>query len=82
VVGLERIIFHFPEEVERAVHDYAPQRIVAYLNELAQAFNAYYANNRIIGSDTQDYRLALTVATRTVLKNGLYLLGITAPDKM
>mgnify|MGYP001584265960 CR=1 FL=1 len=79
---LERLIFHFPEEVERAVHDYAPQRIVSYLNELAQAFNAYYANNRIIGSEHEAYRLALTAATRTVLKNGLSLLGITAPDKM
>ena len=79
---LERLIFHFPEEVERAVRDYAPQRIVAYLSEVAQTFNAYYANNRIIDSDAESYRLALTAATRTVLKNGLYLLGISAPEKM
>lgn len=79
---LERLIFHFPEEVERAIREYAPQRIVAYLNELAQTFNAYYASNRIIGSDAEAYRLTLTAATRTVLKNGLYLLGIGAPDTM
>lgn len=79
---LERLIFHFPEEVERAVRDYAPQRIVSYVNEVAQTFNAYYANNRIIGSDAQNYRLALTAATRTVLRNSLTLLGISAPEKM
>lgn len=79
---LERLIFHFPEEVERAIREYAPQRIVAYLNELAQTFNTYYASNRIIGSDAEAYRLMLTTATRTVLKNGLYLLGMSAPDTM
>lgn len=79
---LERLIMHFPEEVERAVTDYAPQRIVSFLNEVAQAFNAYYAQNRIIGSENEPYRLALTAATRTVIRNGLAMLGIRAPERM
>lgn len=79
---LERLIFYFPEEVERAIDERAPHRIVTYLNELAQSFNVYYAKNRIIDSEAREYRLALASAARAVLCNGLQLLGITAPDRM
>lgn len=80
--SLERLIFHFPEEVERAVTELAPHRLVSYANELAGAFNAYYATNRIIGSDAEAYRLLLTMATRRVLACTLTLLGMSAPDRI
>ena len=54
--ALERLIFYFPEEAERAAGELAPQRLVAYANELAGAFNSYYAENRIIGSEREAYR--------------------------
>lgn len=79
---LERLIFHFPEEVGRAVTELAPQRLVSYANELAGAFNTYYAGNRIVGSETEAYRVALTTATRRVLARTLTLLGMSAPDRM
>lgn len=79
---LERLIFHFPEEAGRAVTELAPQRLVSYANELAGAFNAYYAGNRIVGSEAEAYRVALTSATRRVLARTLTLLGMSAPDRM
>ncbi len=80
--AIERLIFHFPEEVDRTVRELAPQRLVSYANELAGAFNAYYASNRIIGSEMEAYRLTLTTATRAILARTLTLLGMSAPDRM
>lgn len=80
--ALERLIFHFPEETERAVAELAPQRLISYANELAGAFNAYYAANRIIGSEAEAYRILLTTATHTILARTLTLLGMSTPDRM
>ena len=59
-----------------------PSHVTTYLVELAQNFNAYYAQNKVIGSEEEEYRLALTQATIQTLKNGLYILGIKLPSKM
>ncbi|MBX4198143.1 arginine--tRNA ligase [Candidatus Parcubacteria bacterium] len=81
---LEKTLYRFPEIIERASEDYAPQYIATYLIDLAGTFNAYYAKNKII--DTEDthspHRVALTEAVGWILKNGLYLLGIQVPEKM
>lgn len=82
VSAVERLLYRFPEIVERSVADYAPNYLVTYLTELASAFNAYYAQNKIIGSEEETYRLALTTAVAQVLENGLNLLGIKVPEKM
>jgi|SRR3989344_730948 len=82
---VEKLLERFPGEVGRAFEEYAPQRIVTYLTELASAFNSYYAANKIVDFDNEDvsgYRLAVTLATSVVLKNGLWLLGIKAPERM
>jgi arginyl-tRNA synthetase len=82
---VERTLLHFPEIVERAIAEYAPQHIVTYLLELARTFNAFYAANQIIDASdiqTSSHRLALAQATSVVLKNGLTLLGIKAPERM
>jgi arginyl-tRNA synthetase len=68
--------------VSRAREALAPQLVLNYLLKLAGAFNAYYANNKIIGSPEEASRLALTAAVRQVLANGLWLLGIAAPEQM
>ena len=81
---LERLLYRFPDIVERAGKEYAPHLIATYLIELAGAFNSYYAQNQIVNSSDPDssYRVALTSAFATVMKNGLWLLGIGAPERM
>jgi arginyl-tRNA synthetase len=80
----EKKLYEFPEIIERAAHDYAPNYIATYLTELAGAFNSYYAVHKIVDKKDPDspYKVALTEALSIILKNGLYLLGIQAPDKM
>ncbi len=81
--GLEKLLYRFPEVVERAANEYEPHYVATYLIELAGAFNRWYANNQIIGSGAEEpYRLGLTKAFSIVTKNGLWLLGIKTPDKM
>lgn len=79
-----RMLNTFPEIIERASDDNAPNYIATYLTELASAFNAYYAQNKIVDpkDETSPYKIALTEAVGWVLKNGLHLLGIHAPEKM
>ena len=79
---VERLLYRFPEVVERAAKEFEPHYVATYLIELSATFNNFYAHNKIIGSDEEEYRLALTKAVSFVLKNGLYLLGIQAPEKM
>lgn len=84
ITVLERMLYRFPEIVVRAQEHFEPHHVVTYLIELSAAFNSFYANNLIIDAkDPQSpYRLALTEAFATVMKNGLYVLGIKLPAKM
>ncbi|MSR73217.1 arginine--tRNA ligase [Candidatus Parcubacteria bacterium] len=81
---LEKMLAKFADITERAEKEFAPQLIVTYLTELAGSFNSYYANTPIIAEagDSSPYRVALTQAFKTVMQNGLWLLGIEAPEKM
>ncbi len=81
---LERLIYRFPEVVERAQKEYAPHHIVTYLISLASCFNVFYAEHRIADPDDRysGYKLLLTESFQTVMKNGLYILGIDAPERM
>ncbi|MDO8492446.1 MAG: arginine--tRNA ligase [bacterium] len=80
---VERLLPRFPEIVERAVLEFAPQYVATYLIELAGAFNTFYANTKVLdGSDSAPYRLAITEAVKTVLTNGLHILAIKVPEKM
>ena len=83
-VLLERLLIRFPEMIERAAAEYAPTYIATYLIQLAGEFNSYYAQNKIIDKKDPEssYRVALTEAVSWVLKNGLHLLGIQAPERM
>ncbi len=81
---LEKLIVRFPDIVERARVEYAPQHVAGYLVQLAGAFNAFYANQTII--DEKDlltaYRVELVRAFLTTMTRGLWLLGIEVPKKM
>lgn len=81
---LERIVARFPEVVAAALGERAPHHLVRYLTDLAGAFNTFYAHEKI--ADLTDahapYKVLLADAVRQTLKNGLWCLGIQAPEKM
>ena len=80
---IERLLYRFPEVVERAGKEYAPHYITTYLTELAGSFNNFYANEQVIGDSPESgYRLAIVQAFNIVMKNGLGVLGIPAPERM
>lgn len=79
---LESLLYQFPEIVEKAYRELAPQNVATYLIDVAGAFNSFYAQNQIIGAKDETYFLALTQATAIVLKNGLNLLAIPVLEKM
>lgn len=82
--AVERVLLHFPTVVIDALNDRAPHKVATYLTELAGAFNTFYAQEKIADpTDTHaPYKLALAGAVRTTIKNGLWLLGIEAPERM
>lgn len=80
---IERLLYRLPEIVERAGAEYAPNHIVTYLTELASAFNNFYAREPVLEeSAASAYRLAIVEAFKIVMKNGLTILGIPAPERM
>lgn len=80
---LPRLLSRFPEVVERAAAEYEPHYIAQYLTELAGEFNSYYAREKVLdGTDAAPAKLALVDAVRQTLKNGLWVLGIEAPEEM
>jgi arginyl-tRNA synthetase len=74
----------YPEMLEAAARDLAPHDVAFYLRDLAGAFHTYYNAERFLVDDAAlaQARLALLQATAQVLRNGLALLGVSAPDKM
>ncbi|MFA6797340.1 MAG: arginine--tRNA ligase [Candidatus Paceibacterota bacterium] len=81
---LEKILYRFSEVVERAGDEYSPHYIASYLIELSSTFNSFYAKGKIVDKESADspYKVALTESFSIILKNGLNLLGIFAPEKM
>lgn len=79
---LLRYLVQFPYVVEQAGKEFAPNLVCSYLFELSQKFNLFYQKQKIIGSETEGFRINLTQATGQVIKNGLNLLGIDTVDKM
>ncbi|MBU6390542.1 arginine--tRNA ligase, partial [Patescibacteria group bacterium] len=81
---LERLLYRFPEVVERAAREYAPHLIAAYLIEVSGAFNSFYAERQIVNAadPLSPYKVALTKIFSLIMKNGLWLLGISVPEHM
>ena len=82
--ALIKQIAQFCEEIKLAARDYDPSHINRYLQELAACFHRFYNACRIKGEESavQAARLKLADDTRVVLKNGLRLIGVDAPEKM
>ncbi len=81
---LLQALIDYPDVVDTAASELAPHAIAFYLKELAGKLHTYYNAERFLVDDDQLKlaRLALITATRQVLKNGLALLGVSAPEKM
>ena len=84
ITTLEKILYQFPEVVERSYNLLEPHHIATYLTELASAFNTFYGNTMILNKEdiNTNYRIAIVEAFHQTMKNGLYLLGIKTPEKM
>ncbi len=80
-----RKLHQFPEIVDQVTEEYLPNILCNYLFELAQDFNSFYHAVPVMqetDAQKRQFRLALITATAQVLKNGLGLLGIEAPEEM
>lgn len=77
-------LMDYPQAVEDAARDLSPHLIAFFVRELAAEFHSYYNATRILveDEDTKRARLALAAAVRQVLRNGLALLGVSAPERM
>ena len=82
--ALMTALSRYPEVIDLAAGNLAPQHLVHYLRDLANDFHTYYnAHVFIVGDDAlRDARLTLCEATRHVIANGLTVIGVSAPDSM
>jgi arginyl-tRNA synthetase len=82
--ALLRTLSRYPEVIELAAGNRAPQHLVHYLRDLATEFHAYYNAHVFLvdDADLRDARLALITATRIVIADGLRIIGVSAPDAM
>lgn len=83
-IDLIKHILNFPEFVLKSAESFDQLILISYLHELAELFHKFYHEHRVLGQeeDLTSARLSLCKATQIVLKNGLSLLGITAPERM
>ena len=83
-IALIKELLRFPRELRNAADARAPHFIPNYLRDVATAFSQFYDNCRIIGEEQElaSARMRLALAAKTVLKNGLTVLGISAPRQM
>lgn len=81
---IEKLIYQFPEAIETALVERAPHKVTQYLTELAGEFNSFYGQEQIADKDDEfaPYKVAIAEAVRNTLKNGLWTLGIEAPEEM
>ncbi|MEO6728726.1 MAG: arginine--tRNA ligase [Candidatus Dojkabacteria bacterium] len=84
-INLLRLLNQYPDTAKEAGINIAPHTICNYLYDLAQSYNTFYANCRVLNAENEEdknARIALTQATAQVLKNGLDLLGIDVVERM
>lgn len=83
-IALLKKLTGFPDMVESCAASFEPHRLAEYLHEVAGSYHKFYHEHRVLGDDRDltAARIALCLATKTVLANGLAILGITAPEKM
>jgi arginyl-tRNA synthetase len=79
-----KLLQGFPDVVQRACDRNEPYLITRHVIELAKAFNRFYYEHRVIDEDAgkTSARLMLAQATKQVIKTGLWLIGVDAPERM
>ena len=83
-INLIKILAGFTEQVEKSADTLHPHVIFTYLMSLASAFHGYYNKHKVITEDKalSRARLSLVLAVKKVIRNGLSLLGVSAPERM
>ncbi len=83
-LNLLKTISTFPTMIESAALELAPHKTIFYLIELASQFHSYYNKHKVITENVAltQARLSLVESLRIVVKNGLDIIGLTAPEKM
>jgi arginyl-tRNA synthetase len=83
-LDLAKELMRFPDAVSFAANALEPQKLITYLNGVAELFHKFYQECRIVGEaeDVMKSRMLLALATRQVLRNGFKMLGISAPERM
>jgi arginyl-tRNA synthetase len=84
-LNLLKQLLEFPNIIQIAAKDRAPQKLALYIHSLAQLVHEFYTNCRVLDQDNLDLtrsRLALCLASKIVLENALDVIGVSAPDKM
>ncbi len=81
---LAKLIYKFPVVIEEAGEKYEPSVVTRHIVDIAQAFNRFYHEEHILvdNEEEKNSKLALVVAAKETIRNGLGLLGIEAPEKM
>ncbi len=81
---LMKLIMKYPEEVRDAAENFEPHKIATFLMRLAQSFHRFYTEHRILTDDIDNAQtyLVLADAVRIILRNGLNILGVSAPESM
>jgi len=82
--ALLRLLGRFPDVIKEAAEKYEPSMITRAVTDIAQAYNKFYYEHRILDEDLSAAaaRVALTRAAKDVIKTGLWLIGIEAPERM
>ncbi|MCH7551848.1 arginine--tRNA ligase [Patescibacteria group bacterium] len=82
---LLRLLYRFPEIVRSAAQNFLPHMVASFVFDIAQAYNNFYAKNRVLQANTKEqknFRLLLTAATAQIIQNSLNLLGIKTLERM
>jgi arginyl-tRNA synthetase len=83
-IDLIKALARYPDVLAGSAESMEPHRVTFYLMDLASAFHTYYNKHRVLSDDPllQCGRLNLVLAVQKVIRNGLTLLGVSAPDRM
>ena len=83
-IALIKAMNRYPETIRLSAENMEPHRVTYFLMTLASAFHSYYNKHRVLADDPDlaQARLLLVLAVKTIIRNGLTLLGVSAPEKM
>ena len=83
-LALMNLLSDYPNVLASSANELAPHSLVAYLSDLASKFHSFYNSERVLVEDekTRNARLALLLAVQQVFKNGLGILGVSAPERL